>query len=116
MNYAEPKIRLEASHLETIRSQMAATDASGKEAKRLAKEFEQQEDFLSELRDFEDKLRRAADLNLEPDLNDGVVLNIAPLYELVPWKEAKNYWEELLDGKYEWSSIGKQLRQKGLVK
>jgi hypothetical protein len=116
VNYAEPKIRLEASHLETIRSQMAATDASGKEAKRLAKEFEQQEDFLSELRDFEDKLRRAADLNLEPDLNDGVVLNIAPLYELVPWKEAKNYWEELLDGKYEWSSIGKQLRQKGLVK
>ncbi len=30
---------------------------------------------------------------------DGVVLNIAPLYELVPWKVAKKYWEELLDGK-----------------
>ena len=78
--------------------------------------MERQEDFLSELRDFEDKLRRAANLHLDPDLNDGVVLNIAPLYELVPWKEAKNYWEELLEGKYEWSSIGKQLRQKGLVK
>ena len=45
-----------------------------------------------------------------------VLLNIAPLYELVPWKEAKSYWDELLEGKYEWSSIGKQLRQKGLVK
>jgi hypothetical protein len=44
------------------------------------------------------------------------VLNIAPLWELVPWKEAEEYWEELLAGKYEWSSIGKQLRQKGLVK
>ena len=74
------------------------------------------EDFLSELRDFEDKLRRAANLHLEPDLNDGVVLNIAPLHELVPWKVAKNYWDELLMGEYEWSSIGKQLRQKGLVK
>jgi hypothetical protein len=95
---------------------MATKDASGKEAKRLSKEFEQQEDFLSELRDFEEKLRRAANLHLEPNLNDGVVLNIASLYELVPWKEAKNYWEELLDGKYEWSSIGRQLRQKGLVK
>jgi hypothetical protein len=116
VNYVEPKIRLETGHLETLRNQMAAADASGKEAKRLAKECEQQEDFLSELRDFEDKFRRAANRNLEPDLNDGVVLNIAPLYELVPWKEAKNYWEELLDGKYEWSSIGKQLRQKGLVK
>jgi len=71
---------------------------------------------LSTLRDFADKLRRAANLHLEPDLNDGVVLNIAPLYELAPWKEAKEYWEELVEGKYEWSSIGKQMREKGIVK
>jgi hypothetical protein len=116
VNYVEPKIRLEASRLETFRSQQAAAGDSGKEAKRLAKELERQEDFLSELRDFEDKLRRAANLHLEPDLNDGVVLNIAPLWELVPWKEAKSYWDELLKGEYEWSSIGKQLRQNGLVK
>jgi hypothetical protein len=116
VNYVEPKFRLEESKLESLRSQKVAAGESGKEAKRIAKEVERQEDFLSELRDFEDKLRRAADLHLEPDLNDGVVLNIAPLHELVPWKEAKKYWEELLDGKYEWSSIGKQLRQKGLVK
>ena len=45
-----------------------------------------------------------------------MVLNLAPLWELVPWREAKDYWEELLEGKYEWSSIGKQLREKGLVK
>jgi hypothetical protein len=107
---------LEASRLETLRKQKETTGESGKEAKKIANEVERQEDFLSELRDFEDKLRRAANLHLEPDLNDGVVLNIAPLHELVPWKEAEKYWEELLDGKYEWSSIGKQLRQKGLVK
>jgi hypothetical protein len=99
-----------------LRSQKAATGETGKESKRLAKELEQQEDFISELRDFEDKLRRAANLHLEPDLNDGVVFNIAPLHELVSWKEAKNCWVELLAGKYEWSSIGKQLRHKGLVK
>jgi hypothetical protein len=116
VNYVEPKIRLEASRLETLRKQKETTGESGKEAKKIANEVERQEDFLSELRDFEDKLRRAANLHLEPDLNDGVVLNIAPLHELVPWKEAEKYWEELLDGKYEWSSIGKQLRQKGLVK
>jgi hypothetical protein len=86
------------------------------DAKRFARELELQDDFLSELQDFEDKLRRAANLRLEPDLNDGVVLNIAPLHELVPWNEAEKYWGELLEGKYEWSSIGKQLRQKGLVK
>jgi hypothetical protein len=75
-----------------------------------------QEHRLIALEYSRDKLRRAADLGLEPDLNDGVVLNIAPLWELVPWNEAKKYWQELLEGKYEWSSIGKQLRAKGLVK
>ncbi|WP_437193268.1 BREX-1 system adenine-specific DNA-methyltransferase PglX [Planctomicrobium sp. SH527] len=116
VNYVEPKIRLETSRLESLHSQKAAAGESGKEAKRVAKDVERQEDFLSELRDFEDKLRRAANLHLEPDLNDGVVLNIAPLHELVPWKEAKKYWNELMEGQYEWSSIGKQLREKGLVK
>jgi len=55
------------------------------------------------------------ELHLVPDLNDGEALNIAPLHELVPWKEANKYWDELMEGKYEWSSIGKQLREKGLV-
>ena len=116
MNYVEPKIRLETSRLENFRSQRAAVGDLGKEAKRLAKEVERQEDFVSELRVFEDKLRRAANRHLEPDLNDGVILNIAPLHALVPWKAAQKHWEELLAGKYEWSYIGKQLRQKRLAK
>jgi hypothetical protein len=116
VNYVEPKIRMETSRLESLRTQKATAGESGKEAKRLAKDVERQEEFLSELQDFEDKLRRAANLHLEPDLNDGVVLNIAPLWELVPWKEAKKYWDELMEGQYVWSSIGKQLRHKGLVK
>ena len=61
--------------------------------------MQRQEQFVFELQDFSDKLRRAADLRLEPDLNDGVVLNIAPLWELVAWKEANNFyvirWYEL---------------------
>ena len=114
-NYVEPKIRRETAQLEQIRIHLAATGTAGHEAKKLERQLERQENFLSELEDFRDKLRRAADLNLEPDLNDGVVLNIAPLWELVPWSEAKKYWEELCGGKYEWSSVSKQLREKGLV-
>ncbi len=60
-------------------------------------------------------MSRASDTDAEPLVADGVVLNIAPLRELVPWKEAKSYWDDLMDGKYEWSSIAKQLREKGLV-
>jgi len=116
VNYVEPKLRLEESRLEQIHTQRASAGTSGREAKQLEKQLDRQEVLLSELRDFHDKLRRAADLHLEPDLNDGVILNIAPLWELVPWNEAKTYWNELLTGKYEWSSISKQLRDKELVK
>ncbi len=124
LNYVEPKMQREENRLGDLRSQRSSTGPGadsapkargGSSAKKLDREIEKQEELLSELRDFADKLRRVAELRLEPDLNDGVVLNIAPLYELVPWKEAKKYWHELLDGKYEWSSIGKQLREKGLV-
>ena len=116
VNYVEPKIPGWRKAVSNPSGHTKPADGdTGKEVKRLAKEGERQEDFLSELRDFEDKLRRAANLRLEPDLNDGVVLNIAPLHELVPWQEAKKYWEELLEGKYEWSSIGKQLHEKGFV-
>jgi hypothetical protein len=115
LNYVEPKLRLEENSLTQLRQQREASGTAGREAKQLEKQLDKQESFLSELYDFRDKLKRAADLNLEPDLNDGVVLNIAPLWELVPWTEAKKYWKELLEGKYEWSSIGKQLRERGMV-
>ena len=89
LNYVEPKIRREESRLDELRSQKAALGPAAKGAKKLDKDIDRQDAFLSELRDFEDKLRRAANLHLDPDLNDGVVLNIAPLRELVPWKEAE---------------------------
>jgi len=116
VNYVEPKIRLEEGRLDQLRQQRTLAGTAGRQAKQLEKDIDRQVSFVTELYDFRDKLKRAADLGLEPDLNDGVVLNIAPLWELVPWKEAKDHWEELLAGKYEWSSIGKQLRAKGIVK
>jgi len=127
INYVEPKLRLEESRLEAVRRQLSVVRSSAqrtpdtgprtadKKPKALEKQLDRQEGLLSELRDFHDKLRRAADLHLDPDLNDGVILNIAPLWELVPWAEARKYWHELSAGQYDWSSIGRQWCGRGGV-
>jgi hypothetical protein len=54
------------------------------------KEAERLESFPTELHDFEDTLRRAANLHLEPDLNDGVVMNIARSMTLYPGRTPGN--------------------------
>jgi len=116
--HIQPALRRETARLAELRAAREAAGtvgAGGPDARRLSREIERQEALLADLHEFHDRLDRAAKLYLTPDLNDGVVLTIAPLHELVPWKEAKSYWEQLLAGKYEWSSIGKQLREKGLV-
>lgn len=119
----ETKFNLENDKLNQLNNQREGL--SGTALKKLEREIEKQAGLVSELQDFDDKLQRTAkldfgkDLNedivFDPDLNDGVLLNIAPLWELVPWSEAKKYWQELLQGKYEWSSISRQLRAKGLI-
>jgi hypothetical protein len=68
-----------------------------------------QEQFVSELQDFEARLCRVVNLHLDSDLYDGVILNMAPLWELSPWNELKKYWEELHEGKYGWAHITCQL-------
>lgn len=114
-NYVEPKLKLEQNHEAEASHKLTAGGLSVSETRQAQKDLEKQQDLVAEIREFRDTLKKAADLRLTPDLDDGVVLNIAPLHDLVPWSEASKYWNEILAGKYPWSSVGKQLEQKGMV-
>lgn len=115
VNYVGPKLRLEESRLGEMRDKLQAERPTGAAARAAERDIERQEAIFGELQDFRAAMERASNLGLSPDLDDGVVLNIAPLHELVPWRVAKQYWDELLAGKYGWSSISGQLRARGLV-
>jgi hypothetical protein len=65
---------------------------------------------------FRETLERVALLDLTVDHDDGVLLSIAPLHKLVPWKPAAQAWNELKAGKYEWATMAKRMREKGLVR
>ena len=77
------------------------------------KEIAEQERFVEELRTFREEVGRVAPL-WNPDLNDGVIINFAPLWRLVPqhraWqKESKDCWDKLTAGDYDWSHLAMHL-------
>lgn len=110
-NYVEPRLRGETSRFDDLKSRLDAEKASlpRRERTNLEKEVERRGELLVELTSFKEALERIAALGFEPDLDDGVVLSIAPFHELVPWKEAKACWEHLRKGKYQWSTIARRL-------
>lgn len=77
------------------------------------KQIEPQEALVGELQAMVDELERVAPL-WNPNLDDGIVLVMAPLWRLVSqhaaWqKELRTKWEELCDGRYDWAHIAMHL-------
>jgi len=111
--YVSPKIEFEEGRLKQLRAKFAEVRESGpaREARRLEKAAEDQEAFLQEVYALRSELNRLADWGYDPDLNDGVIINIAALHRLVPWNEAGRMWDELEQGKYEWSTMAQHIDQ-----
>jgi hypothetical protein len=77
------------------------------------KDIIEQEAFVEELRVFREEITHIAPL-WNPDLNDGVIINFAPLWRVVPhhraWqKECKDCWGKLVAGDYDWSHLAMHL-------
>jgi hypothetical protein len=107
-DYVVPKLRHEESRLETLERE-AGEKATAAQRKAIA----EQEAFVEELRGFLDEVKRVAPL-WNPDLDDGVIINFALLWRLVPhhrpWqKELNATWDALCEGKYDWARLAMRL-------
>ncbi|MDP3950388.1 hypothetical protein [Microbacterium sp.] len=103
-----PKLAHEERQLTSL-IENAGGNPSASERKAIAA----QEAFVEELRTMLDEVKRVAPL-WNPNLDDGVVLTMAPLWRLVPqhksWqKELKSKWDELAAGKYDWAHVAMHL-------
>lgn len=107
-DYVNPKLQEEERRLTNLRQDAGPNPTAGQR-----KEIAAQETFVEELRTFRDEVARIAPL-WNPDLNDGVIINFAPLWRLVPqhrpWqKECTDCWDKLVKGEYDWAHLAMHL-------
>ena len=104
----DPKLRAEQRHLTEL-TQEAGPDPSAGQREAL----DAQETLLGELRELRDGLEAVTPL-WAPDLNDGIVIVLAPLWRLFahhrPWsRELKKHWDKLTAGDYDWAQLAMHL-------
>jgi hypothetical protein len=107
-DYAKPKLTHEEQKLARMRVEAGTSPTRGQ-----VKDLEVQEKFVAELSSFREEVERIAPL-WNPDLNDGVIINFAPLWRLAPqhkaWqKECKSCWDSLVAGDYDWAHLAMHL-------
>lgn len=107
-DYVAPKLAHEERRLEALNSEVREKATAAQR-----KELAEQEMLVEELRTFLEEVKLVAPL-WNPQLDDGVIINFAPLWRLVPqnkgWqKELKSTWDALCDGKCDWTLLAMHL-------
>jgi hypothetical protein len=102
------KLAHEQRRLDEIHAEVGPNPKAG-----ARKQLEAQATLVEVLRTFLDEVKRVAPL-WSPNLDDGVIINFAPLWRLVPqnksWqKELKSTWDALCDGRYDWAHLAMHL-------
>lgn len=103
-----PKLGLERRRLSEV-AQEAGPNPSASERKAIAG----QEALVGELKELADELTAVAPL-LHPDLSDGIVVVLAPMWRLFahhkPWSnELRTHWDNLVAGEYDWAQLAMHL-------
>jgi hypothetical protein len=69
-----------------------------------AKELDKRMDQADDLREFAARLKAHIDAGYESCIDDGVLLNAAPLHDLLPsWPDCRAAWKDLESGKFDWA-------------
>lgn len=113
-DFVGPKLDHEKAKLDGL-----TQEAGGNPSAAQRREIEQQETFAGELQALKTDVARVAPL-WKPNLDDGVILNFAPLWRLVPqsrsWQgECKKAWDKLVAGDYDWAHLAMHLWPKRVV-
>ncbi|MDB9846489.1 BREX-1 system adenine-specific DNA-methyltransferase PglX, partial [Acidimicrobiales bacterium] len=104
----DPKLSVEQRRLVEL-SQEAGPNPSASQRKTI----DAQDSLVGELRELRDELEAVTPL-WAPDLNDGIVIVLAPLWRLFghhkPWsKELKKHWDKLAAGDFDWAQLAMHL-------
>jgi type I restriction-modification system DNA methylase subunit len=95
--FVDPRLRLAEREIADLRAR------AGKDRK-AAKELDRMLDLADDLGKFTLNLKAIAERGYTPQIDDGVLLNAAPLHEVLPsWPDTRTAWKELEEGKYDWA-------------
>ena len=93
----EPRVRLAERRIEDLKGPAEKERAA-------RQELERTRDLADDLRAFSAGIKSVTDGGYTPRIDDGVLLNAAPLRSLLPsWTETKKAWESLERGEYDWA-------------
>lgn len=107
LELVKEKLQHEESRLARLTEEFGASPDA-----RQRRDLETQEGVVGDIRSFYEEVACVAPL-WRPDLNDGVIINHAPLWRLIthrPWQKAvKECWDELVLGNYDWAHLAMHL-------
>lgn len=96
-NIVEPRLRMAERAISDLCLRSDADRLVRREVDRLR-------ELSDDLREFSKRLREVAEKGYVPHIDDGVLLNAAPLHQLLPyWPETEKAWKELEKGEYDWA-------------
>lgn len=101
--FVKPKLEDEERHLFNLKQAAGPSPTPSQ-----SREIGTATALVEDIRAFRDEVQRVAPL-WRPNLNDGVIINHAPLWRLTPhapWRKAlKETWDALVAGEYDWAHL-----------